>query len=276
MNRRTFFKSLVLVSVCKWLPGMALAGTPANPLPQRSTDKGTGVPHATACQGDFTTDHHGNVVLAEGDYRLLCVLNRRLARLQVSAGHGNFALMDFDTALTHARYDAQIGCFTSAEIAFMEKIFHQDARLYGFKGGKPLKQITASVHQRKLVKVPKTGNFLFTGRSLETYRRMSGDVGHELILTSGIRGIPKQFYLFFRKAVRKRATCRLPRNHLPRRGILTTESVILTWAVSGSEVTISPGCLPEQTFSKSSRISIMSICAIPRRTASGFVLNPGI
>ena len=209
MNRRTFFKSLVLVFVCKWLPGMALAGTPANPLPQRSTDKRTGVPQATACQGDFTTDHHGDVVLAEDDYRLLCVLARRLARLQVSAGHGNFALMDFDTALTHARYDAQIGCFTSAEIAFMEKIFHQDARLYGFKGGKPLKQITASVHQRKLVKVPKTGNFLFTGRSLETYRRMSGDVGHELILTSGIRGIPKQFYLFFRKAVRTKGNLSL-------------------------------------------------------------------
>ena len=201
MNRRAFLKSFLSVLVCKWVPGIAMAGTLANPQPPRSINKGTGTRQAIVRQSGFSIDQQGNVVLSPDDYSLLCTLTQRLARLQVSAGHGNFALMDFDTALTHARYDAYVGSFASTEIDFMEKIFHQDARLYGFMGGKPLKQITDRVQQDEFARVPGTGNYLFTGRSLETYHRMSGDVGNELILTSGIRGIPKQFYLFFRKAV---------------------------------------------------------------------------
>jgi len=162
-----------------------------------------------ARQSGFTTDMHGDVMLSAGDYRLLCTLTKRIARLQVSAGHGNFAVMDFDTALNHAHYDPHIGSFTRAETDFMEEIFHQDARLYGFMGRKPLQQITDSVQKQEFVRIPGTGNYLFTGRSLATYRRMSGDVGNELILTSGIRGIPKQFYLFFRKAVRTKGNMSL-------------------------------------------------------------------
>jgi len=209
MNRRTFLKSLVVVFICKWMPGIALAGTPTNPLPPRSTNKGTKIPKTTALQKDFRKNHHGDIVLSPDEYNLLCTLTSRLARLQVSAGHGNFALMDFDAALTHARYDPCIGSFTGAEIDFMEKIFHQDATLYGFMGQKPLKQITDSVKKNEYVRVPRTGNYLLSGQSLKTYQRMSGDVGSELILTSGIRSITKQFYLFFRKAVRTKGNLSL-------------------------------------------------------------------
>ncbi len=209
MNRRTFLKSFVAVFICKWMPGIALAGTSTNPLPRRSTNKRTTIQRAMARQSGFTTDMHGDVMLSAGDYRLLCTLTKRIARLQVSAGHGNFAVMDFDTALNHAHYDPHIGSFTRAETDFMEEIFHQDARLYGFMGRKPLQQITDSVQKQEFVRIPGTGNYLFTGRSLATYRRMSGDVGNELILTSGIRGIPKQFYLFFRKAVRTKGNMSL-------------------------------------------------------------------
>lgn len=202
MNRRTFLKSVVTAFVCKWVPGVALAGTSAISLPPRSTNKGANIREAMARKDGFRVDHKGHIFLSPDDYDRLCGLTRRLARLQASAGHGNFALMDFDTALSHAQYHAYIGSFTPVEIDFMEKVFHQDARLYGFKGGKPLEKMTDSVQKQDIVRVPGTGNYLFTGRSLETYHRMSGDVGSELILTSGIRGIPKQFYLFFRKAVK--------------------------------------------------------------------------
>jgi hypothetical protein len=209
MNRRTFIKSLVAVLVCRWAPGVALAGTSTSTLPPRFSNKGTNIHQAMARKQGFSINHMGDVILSPDDHGLLCRLTRRLARLQVSAGHGNFALMDVDAALAHARYDAYIGAFTPAEIDFMNKIFHQDARLYGFMGAKPLQKITDSVQQREIVRVPGTGNYLFTGRSLETYQRMSGDVGSELILTSGIRGIPKQFYLFFRKAVRTKGNLSL-------------------------------------------------------------------
>lgn len=198
-----------MVFISKWIPGIALAGTPTNPLPPRSTNKGTKIPKTTAIQKDFRKNHHGDIVLSPDEYNLLCTLTSRLARLQVSAGHGNFALMDFDAALTHARYDPVIGNFTAAEIDFMEKIFHQDATLYGFMGEKPLKQITDSVQKHEYVRIPRTGNYLLSGQSLETYQRMSGDVGSELILTSGIRSITKQFYLFFRKAARTKGNLSL-------------------------------------------------------------------
>ena len=184
------------------MPGIAPAGASANPLLPQSTNQGTHIRTSATLQKDFRIDQHEDIVLAPDEYNLLCTLTSRLARLQASAGHGNFALMDFDSALTHARYDPYIGSFTGAEIDFMEKIFHQDATQYGFMGAKPLKQITDSVKRNEFVRIPKTGNYLFSGQSLETYWRMSGDVGNELILTSGIRGVTKQFYLFFRKAVR--------------------------------------------------------------------------
>ena len=201
MNRRAFLKYAGSVLICKWIPGAALAGTQVShglPLP---VNQETGSRVAAVGQDGFTRKDQGNVVLSPDDYRLLCTLTRRLERLQRSAGHGNFALMDFDTALNHVRYDAYVGCFTSGEVAFMEKMFHQDARLYGFMGAKPLPRLTDRVQEKKFVKVPGTGNYLFSGRSLETYRKMCTNVGQEMILTSGIRGIIKQFYLFFRKAV---------------------------------------------------------------------------
>jgi len=187
--------------VCNWVPGVALAGTSATSLPAQHTTKGTSIRQALTRKNGFRMDHKGDVILSPDDFVLLYHLTQRLARLQVSAGHGNFALMDFDAARDHARYNTYTGAFTPAEIDFMEKIFHQDARLYGFMGKKPLHRITDSVQTREIVRVPETGNYLFKGQSLETYHRMSGDVGSELILTSGIRGLPKQFYLFFRKAV---------------------------------------------------------------------------
>jgi hypothetical protein len=195
--------------VCNWVPGVTLAGTSVTSLPSRFTNKGTSMRQVQARQNGFRMEHKGDAILSPDDYVLLCHLTRRFDRLQVSAGHGNFALMNFDAARDHARYNTYTGAFTPAEIDFMEKIFHQNARLYGFMGGKPLHRITDSVHTRKIVRVPGTGNYLFKGRSLETYSRMAGDVGSELILTSGIRGIPKQFYLFFRKAVKTKGNLSL-------------------------------------------------------------------
>ena len=201
MDRRGFLKYAGSVLFCNWIPGTALAVTPAaTGISQSESPKATSRRKKGGRDG-FTKNGQGNVVLSPEDYRILCTVTRRLQRLQASAGHGNFALMDFDTALNHVRYDDHVGCFTPLEIEFMEKIFHQDARLYGFMGAKPLQQITDGVQKNKFTKIPGTGNYLFTGRPLVTYRKMCDDVGRELILTSGIRGIIKQFYLFFRKAV---------------------------------------------------------------------------
>ena len=53
--------------------------------------------------------------------------------------------------------------------------------------------------KKETVKIPLTGHYLFKGESLESYHRLVKDVGPSIILTSGIRSIPKQMDLFFSK-----------------------------------------------------------------------------
>ena len=59
-----------------------------------------------------------------------------------------------------------------------------------------------TINRKDLFKVPYSGNYLFKGESLEKFKRVKKNLGADLVLTSGIRGIPKQFYLFLNKAYR--------------------------------------------------------------------------
>jgi len=92
-----------------------------------------------------------------------------------------------------------VGAFSSRELQFLDKIFHTDARIYGFKGQKLFQNITNTVNRREVRKIPGTGNYLYNGSSLQLYQRLAGDIGDQLVLTAGIRGIAKQFYLFLKK-----------------------------------------------------------------------------
>ncbi|MCG6910664.1 MAG: M15 family metallopeptidase [Deltaproteobacteria bacterium] len=195
-------KILLATCACNCFPDAALAGTHTPHRPPGVIPGGDGSPQEAFGRRNFRVNGLGQIVLFPADYALLRSTSERLARVQLVAGHGNFALMNIEDAFAHARYDPSIGAFTRDEIRFMHKIFHQNARLYGFKGEKPLTAITDDIGGADFVRVPGTGNYLFTGTSIKTYHKMSSDVGKKLILTSGIRGIAKQFYLFFRKAVK--------------------------------------------------------------------------
>jgi hypothetical protein len=81
-------------------------------------------------------------------------------------------------------------------------IFYFDAAHYGFFGKKPLKNITDRVKRREVVKIPYTGNYLFKGHPLQTYKEIMKGVGDGVVLTSGIRSVTKQFFLFLNKAYR--------------------------------------------------------------------------
>jgi len=51
-----------------------------------------------------------------------------------------------------------------------------------------------------VVKVRRTGNYLYKGLPLETYQKIRDDIGDQVILTSGVRSVIKQFMLFLGKA----------------------------------------------------------------------------
>ena len=130
---------------------------------------------------------------------ILTTVIRRLKKLRRLVGNANFSLLSIDESLLYARNYSKVGKFSKAEMAFLEQIFYEQADQYGFLGDKPMKSITAKVPRREVIKVRHTGNYLFRGAPLERYKQIKKDVGSEVILTSGVRGMVKQFLLFLDK-----------------------------------------------------------------------------
>lgn len=146
--------------------------------------------------------HKDDIILSSDQFELLRGVVHRLERVRSHVGHGNFCILGFDEALAIARQYPDVGTFTAAELAFVEEIFFRDAKEYGFYGEKQVLQLTSALPMNDVYKVPYTGNYLFKGDSLIKYQQVHKEVGSKLILTSGIRGIIKQFYLFLSKAHR--------------------------------------------------------------------------
>ena len=126
----------------------------------------------------------------------------RLRRVQNTVGHGNFNLVSFDDMMRYAKRYPSIGEFSRREIKFIEWCFYQDARRLGFLGEKVILEITASIPRSEVTKIPYSGHYLFNGKPLETFRQARAIAGENLVLTSGVRGIPKQIYLFLNKTRR--------------------------------------------------------------------------
>ncbi|NOZ68794.1 MAG: peptidase M15 [Deferribacteres bacterium] len=152
----------------------------------------------------FDEPQAGDVRINMAEYRVFESVVMRLRRLQQLVGHGNFQKLSFDRGIRIARTYSEVGEFTREETAFMEKIFYTDASLYGFFGEKTMPNITDSVRVKDVVRVPYpyTGNYLYKGTPLETFKKIRRQVGEDVRLTSGIRGIMKQFLLFLNKAYR--------------------------------------------------------------------------
>ena len=123
----------------------------------------------------------------------------RLRRLQRLVGHGNFHILSFTSGLSTARNYSKVGEFTKPELRFMETIFYEEGQRYGFLGQKPLKEITDQVKKNEVVKIPYSGNYLYKDRSIEIFERIKKELGEQVVLTSGIRGVTKQFLLFLNK-----------------------------------------------------------------------------
>lgn len=124
----------------------------------------------------------------------------RLLRLQRLVGYGNFCLLGFDDALVYARRYTRVGRFTTEELAFLEEVFYSPAASYGFMGKKPIEHLTARIPVKKTRKIKYSGNYLFKGKPVEMYGDIRKKIGQEAVLTSGIRGVMKQFLLFLNKA----------------------------------------------------------------------------
>ena len=199
-------------------PPGAVAGTGAS----KSADS---VPPAT--------DAAPGAVAVRLDSERLALLERtvrRLKAIQKLVGYANFNLLGFDDALRFASSYSAVGKLPREELDFLEQVFSEDASRYGFYGAKVFSEITTTVSKKATVKLRGTGHYLFKGRSFELYRQIERDVGENVVLTSGVRGVVKQMHLFLAKALQTRGDLAAASTRSRRPGIPITASVISTSA----------------------------------------------
>jgi len=148
---------------------------------------------------NFNKPHDDDVLLDHGQYETFESTVLRLRRLQKLVGHGNFNILNFTDGLSLAGNYSKVGKFTKQELQFMELTSYEDGQRYGFLGQKPLKEITDQVKKKDVIKIPHSGNYLYKERSIEIFDDIKKELGDQVILTSGIRSVMKQFLLFLNK-----------------------------------------------------------------------------
>lgn len=183
------------------LCALGLSGSLLLPAPARAFNR----PDADAYYKklrDFDSPSADDIRMSPQQLATARACLNRLQRIQALIGYGNFNVISFDAALKITRNYPQVGTFSTAELELLEQTFYENAATYGFYGDKVLTEITASIPKKETFKVPGSGHFLFKGESLAAFNKIRRDIGDSLILTSGIRGIVKQMYLFLDKTLR--------------------------------------------------------------------------
>lgn len=147
----------------------------------------------------LATSKLSDIYLTKEELAYLLLARDKLSKIKSIVGYGNFNLISFDEVLRVAQTSNKIDKFSNGEISFLEKLFYEDATKYGFYGTKTSEKLTDVINPKDTIKINYTGHYLFRGKSHENYNRIIKDVGKDIILTSGIRSIPKQMSLYLDK-----------------------------------------------------------------------------
>lgn len=147
---------------------------------------------------NFTTD----IYLPNNQMEAFNSVKNKLAQIQRHVGYGNFNIISFDKAVSIARWGRGIEKFTKEEIEFMESIYYYNPSIHGFYGKRTSFNITEKINTKDITKIPRTGHYLFKGKTVDTYNHMQKDIGNTIILTSGVRSIVKQMKLYVDKIAR--------------------------------------------------------------------------
>ncbi len=150
-------------------------------------------------QPGYSKPKSADLILGDQEFASLQAALDRLRRLQSFVGYANFNVISWDQSLKFARNYPGIGTFEKSELDFIEQIFSTEVDRMGFYGEKVVTQIRSTIRRNDIKKIPGTGHYLFKGDSIRTYEKIRRDIGDDIILTSGIRGVVKQIYLFLKK-----------------------------------------------------------------------------
>ena len=157
----------------------------------------------------FDSPHRDDIKIDRAVYYTFKSMVKRLNRLQEVVGHGRFHVLSFDRGIKLARDFTYIGEFTRDELNMLEDLFYRDATQYGFLGDKTLTGITDRIDKRDVIYIPEQGNYLYKGRSYEMFNKIRQQAGENVLLTSGVRGVMKQFLLFLNKAYKNQGNLSL-------------------------------------------------------------------
>lgn len=199
MKRRSLLKTLGLGCVGIGIAPELLAKTLATSSANEKKIIDEGLKDYLQKIHNFNEHHPEDVLINSSLYSTFESTVMRLRRLQRLVGHGNFNILNFPDGLALARNYSKVGGFTKSELDFLELVFYEDGQRYGFMGQKPLKEITDQVKKKDVIKIPRSGNYLYKERSIEIYDNIKKELGDQVILTSGIRSVMKQFLLFLNK-----------------------------------------------------------------------------
>lgn len=142
-------------------------------------------------------------------FRHICQLSAHLQRVKNEIGFAHFNLLDFDKLIAISKHHHRLKPLEYTDTELLESLFYTDASQFGFFGEKVLTRITDSVNEKDVVKIPYTGHYLYKGKPYELYSTIRKEVGHSIVLTSGIRSIVKQMDLFLRKLIATNGNLRL-------------------------------------------------------------------
>lgn len=199
MKRRDFLKAATAALIATGIDPFAVPAVAQEKLLQPIPGIDNYIKDYLHKMRNFDRAHEDDIYLAEDKLPLLRSTVSRLKRLQRLVGHGNFHLLSLDYGLKLSRNYSRVGEFSRQELDFLEEIFYSDSSKYGFLGTKPLDKINASINKRDVIKIPRSGNYLYRGEPQALYERVKKHVGDKVYLTSGVRGVVKQFMLFLNK-----------------------------------------------------------------------------
>ena len=199
MHRRTFLKQAAFFLAITSVPPV-FASEPARIVQDHTRRFDAHVKDRLQKNRLFDKTYDDDIFLDQDLFPLLAVSLGRLKKMQNVVGYANFSLLNFDDALKFGRSYSSIGAFSKKEIDFLEMIFYSQVHNYGFMGEKPIKSMTGKIIKNKVTKIPHTGNYLYRGKPMQVYQAIKKQVGNDVILTSGVRSVMKQFLLFLNKA----------------------------------------------------------------------------
>ncbi|OBQ54864.1 M15 family metallopeptidase [Halodesulfovibrio spirochaetisodalis] len=200
MNRRFFLQQICIASAVA-MPCNSFAAGLIEEKPQEQHGQfDLHVKDYISKMSHFDSAHPDDIVLKDEDLKLLKECTNKITRVMRTVGYGNFNLVSIDQAFYFGKQYSRIGIFSKEEKEFLEKMFYYDADTLGFYGEKPITAFTQTISRKDVIKIRHSGHYLFRGHPFEVWKEIKSALGSDVILTSGVRGIVKQFHLFLMKA----------------------------------------------------------------------------